>query len=496
MTLHQLLPFMPTARASGPMEAEVSGVTADSRRVTAGALFFAHRGTKVDGHEYIPQALEQGAVGIIAELPVPPDYLGAWIEVKDAPLAMGSVASAVHGEPSLKLQVAGVTGTNGKTTVAFLIQHLIVQSKGRCGMLGTIRYDLGNDEILPATHTTPDSAEMHRLLAAILGNGCAGVAMEVSSHAVDQQRIAGIEFDAAVFTNLTQDHLDYHRSMDAYFEAKAAFFEHLVHQKAKRHPCMVINIDDPAGKKLADRYQEKASVTTYGMSYAADFRITDLTNTISTTQFHLLVGGRSLLVRLPLIGRFNVFNAVAALAAVHGMGYNLREAVQHLSAAPQVPGRLQSVGSQRNFRVFVDYAHTPDAMENVLRTLKALNPRRIITVFGCGGDRDVTKRPLMGSIAENLSDHVILTSDNPRSEDPEKILDEIQQGLRGSAHTKIVDRAQAIALAIEVARDGDIILIAGKGHEDYQIFADRTITFDDVKVASRCLRDKKTAQDT
>ena len=497
MTLQQLLPSLPMARPSGSMDDEVVALTADSRQVKPGTLFFAHRGTKMDAHQFIPQALTQGAIGIVAETPVPVDHHGPWIEVKDAPLALGLAANVFHGQPSLDLQVAGVTGTNGKTTIAFIIQHLIARNKGRCGMLGTIRYDLGNQEILPASHTTPDSVELHRLLAAIRDNGCAGVAMEVSSHAIDQQRIAGIEFDAAVFTNLTQDHLDYHRSMDAYFEAKARLFEQLRRQVVKKSACMVINIDDPAGKKLAERHLDWKSLTTYGMSFAADFRVTDITTTIATTQFHLLIGGRSLLVRLPLIGRFNVFNAVAALAAVHGMGYNLRESIQSLAETPQVPGRLQSVGNQRNFRVFVDYAHTPDALENVLKTLRDLTPRRIITIFGCGGDRDTTKRPLMGAIAERLSDHVILTSDNPRSEPPEQILRDIEQGMHGGNSTKIVDRAEAIAFAVmELLRDGDILLIAGKGHEDYQIFADQTIAFDDVKVAARCLRDRKFATDS
>ncbi|MEI6537561.1 MAG: UDP-N-acetylmuramoyl-L-alanyl-D-glutamate--2,6-diaminopimelate ligase, partial [Verrucomicrobiaceae bacterium] len=408
---------------------------------------------------------------------------------------LGEAASIFYGDPSHQLHVAGVTGTNGKTTVAFIMQHLIASSKGRCGMLGTIRYDMGDGKTVESTHTTPDSVELHRLLDVIRNNGCAGVAMEVSSHAIDQKRIAGIEFDASVFTNLTQDHLDYHGGMDAYFEAKAGFFEHLTNQTVKKQAGMIINTDDPAGRKLAERFAGKACITTYGMGYGVDFRVSDITTTISMTSYSLEVKGRSLLVRLPLIGRFNVFNSVAALAAVHCMGYNLREAVVNLAQTPQVPGRLQSVGSQKNFRVFVDYAHTPDALENVLKTLRGLSPRRIITVFGCGGDRDATKRPLMGGAVESLSDHIIITSDNPRSEDPEKILSEIEKGMRGRTYTKIVDREAAISLAVEIARDGDIILIAGKGHENYQIFADRTIAFDDVKVAARFLRDKKIASE-
>ena len=495
MNVHQLLDILTQARSAGPLDGSVLALTADSRRVEPGTIFFAIRGSKVDGHTYIPMALEKGATAIVAESDVPEDFHGTWIQTKDSARAMGEAASLFYGHPSHDLHVAGVTGTNGKTTVAYIMQHLMASSRGRAGMLGTIHYDLGGGEIVKSSHTTPDSIEVHRLLDAIRRNGCIGAAMEVSSHAVDQRRIAGIEFDAAVFTNLTQDHLDYHGGMDAYFEAKARFFEHLTDQTVKTKAAMIINTDDAAGRKLADRYAGKAPVTTYGMGFGVDFRVTDIMTTISMTSYSLEVKGRSLLVRLPLIGRFNVFNSVAALAAVNSMGYNLREAVANLAQAPQVPGRLQSVGSQRNFRVFVDDAHTPDALENVLKTLRGLNPRRIITVFGCGGDRDATKRPLMGAAVESLSDRMIITSDNPRSEDPEKILSDIEKGMRGQAYTKIVDREEAISLAIEIARDGDIILIAGKGHEDYQIFADRTIQFDDVKVATRFLREKKIAEE-
>jgi UDP-N-acetylmuramoyl-L-alanyl-D-glutamate--2,6-diaminopimelate ligase len=280
--------------------------------------------------------------------------------------------------------------------------------------------------------------------------------------------------------------------MDAYFEAKAMFGDHLLHQKTKRRPVFVINLDDPYGKRLAERFDGKnIKVLTYGGGFGADYRFTDLQNTIQGTQFTMEHKGRSFLVRIPLLGRFNVYNCLAAIAAIHGMGYNLRETVANMANIPQVPGRMQSVGRQRNFKVLVDYAHTPDAMENALKTVKELGPRRIVTVFGCGGSRDKTKRPLMAAAAESFSNVLILTSDNPRQEDPESIIRDIASGLSGTVPcVAITDRDEAIRHAIESARDGDVILIAGKGHETQQVFADRTIEFDDVRVASRHLKNR------
>ncbi len=495
MNLTSILKAIPQARSAGPLEGDVVALTADSRKVAPGSLFFALRGSKSDGHQFIDQALAQGALAIVAETDVPAEYQGSWIQAKNSATAMALAASEFYHHPSLDLKVAGVTGTNGKTTTALIIQHLISASKGRCGFLGTIRYDLGDGEPDTATHTTPDSVELQRMLDQMRANGCAGVAMEVSSHALVQQRVAGVEFDAAVFTNLSQDHLDYHGTMDNYRAAKGSFFEHLLQQATKKRAAMVINADDFSGKKYIEQFQGKGNLSTYGMSYGVDYRIGDITTTIATTSYTLQVKDRSLLVRIPLIGRFNVFNSAAALTAVHAMGFNLREAVTNLAKVAQVPGRLQSVGPQRNFRVFVDYAHTPDALENVLKTLRALSPRRIITLCGCGGDRDATKRPLMGHIAETYSDRVILTSDNPRSEDPLQIIDAMAQGMRGTSYEKVPDRHEAIGMAIEMARDGDIILLAGKGHEAYQIFADRTVPFDDVKVASLHLRTKREARE-
>jgi UDP-N-acetylmuramoyl-L-alanyl-D-glutamate--2,6-diaminopimelate ligase len=328
--------------------------------------------------------------------------------------------------------------------------------------------------------------DLQEWLARMVAHGCGGVAMEVSSHALVQHRADGIAFDAAIFTNLTQDHLDFHGTMEAYFEAKALLFDQLAAQADKK-PTAVINIDDPAGRKLVARLGSRVRVVRYGLGATADYRATNVRFDATGTRYQLEIGERKLLVRLPLIGRFNVSNSLAALAGATACGLNLREAVTNLAQAPQVPGRLESVAGKRAFRVFIDYAHTPDALENALATVRELGPRRVIAVFGCGGDRDAGKRPLMGGVAARLADYSILTSDNPRSESPAAILDDIKAGFTSAACEVIEDRRQAIGRAIELAQDGDIVLIAGKGHEDYQEIAGERKPFSDVGIARTLL---------
>jgi UDP-N-acetylmuramoyl-L-alanyl-D-glutamate--2,6-diaminopimelate ligase len=312
--------------------------------------------------------------------------------------------------------------------------------------------------------------------------------MEVSSHALVQERVRGIEWDVAVFTNLTQDHLDFHGTMENYFEAKAQLFTGLAAQKSKKKATAVINLDDPYGAKLVDRLtKKKVAVITYGVGAKADFRASNYHAEFGGTSYQLDARGKSYLVRVPLIGRFNVANSMAALAAANSMGISVREAILSLGRSPQVPGRLEAVPAKRQFQVFVDYAHTPDALLNVLKTARELSPRKLIVVFGCGGDRDKQKRPLMGRVADENADYSIITSDNPRKEDPDAIIAEAAKGFRSDRYEKITDRAQAIARAIEIAQPRDIILIAGKGHEPYQEFADHTIPFDDIQIARRAL---------
>jgi UDP-N-acetylmuramoyl-L-alanyl-D-glutamate--2,6-diaminopimelate ligase len=408
--------------------------------------------------------------------------------VANAREAMGRIAANFYGQPSKSLKVAGVTGTNGKTTTAFLIQHLNRAALRECGLIGTVRHDTGA-RFVDAANTTPESVDVHGLLAEMKENGCRAAAMEVSSHGLDQHRVSGIEFDTGVFTNLTQDHLDYHGTMERYFEAKRQLLVHLGNQGGSKKPVMVINGDDAYGQRLLKESIEGVKLVSFGFAYRCDYRASNFRSAFEGTTFQLDTAGRQILVRLPLIGRFNVYNALGALAAGQAMGLNLREAVANLAAAPQVPGRMEDVGEKMPFRVFVDYAHTPDALEKACLTLRELQPARLITVFGCGGDRDRAKRPLMASTAAQHSDIVVLTSDNPRTENPETILDDAAKGLGAVESVRIADRREAIRHAIGLAQPRDIVLIAGKGHETYQQIGDTKFDFDDRQEARFAIRD-------
>jgi UDP-N-acetylmuramoyl-L-alanyl-D-glutamate--2,6-diaminopimelate ligase len=328
------------------------------------------------------------------------------------------------------------------------------------------------------------------LLAQIANAGCRAATMEVSSHALAQDRTRGLEWDVTVFTNLTQDHLDFHGTMKNYFESKLKLFTQLASQQKKRKPVAVINIDDRYGEQLLGKIDKSIPLITYGMGVRADFRASNYRMEFGGTSYQLDARGKSYLVRIPLIGRFNVANSLAALAAANAMGIGVREAVLSLGKSPQVPGRLEMVPAKRQFQIFVDYAHTPDALLNVLKTLRELEPRHLIVVFGCGGDRDREKRPLMAQVVDLNADYAIITSDNPRKEDPAAIISQVERGFRSSHYEKIIDRAQAIARSIALAQPRDIVLIAGKGHETYQEFADHTVPFDDIQVARRALENR------
>ncbi len=490
MLLSDLIQELRDVTVSGDVNTDISAVTSDSRRVAPGTLFCALKGAKADGSQFIDQAIERGAAAILTEGRATRTGVG-WLQAANARRAMAEAAAALFANPSHHLAVAGVTGTNGKTTVAFLIHHLLRASKHRAGLIGTVRYDDGLGETA-ATHTTPESTDLQALLDRMLRNECYGVAMEVSSHALAQFRAHRVAFDAAIFTNLTQDHLDFHVTMEDYFKSKAILFEQICNDSSGKKPTAIVNIDDSYGRRLVQQIGERVKVVRYGLSAGANFRASNVRSESFGTSFQLEVGDRKLLVRTPLIGRFNVYNSLAALAGAQACGRNLRESVQLLADAPQVPGRMEAVAEKRNYRVFVDYAHTPDALENALRTLRELNPRRLICVFGCGGDRDKTKRPLMGRIASDHADVTVLTSDNPRSEEPAAILTDIRAGFRTDRVLVIEDRAEAISRAIHACQEGDIVLIAGKGHENHQIFADRTIAFDDRQVARRAIAAKPT----
>jgi UDP-N-acetylmuramoyl-L-alanyl-D-glutamate--2,6-diaminopimelate ligase len=471
----------------GTLDREVESIAYDSRRVQSNTLFVAIRGEKSDGHQFVDQAIEQGASVIVAEREITSPRATCLV-VDDSRNALADLSAAFYGMPARKLKMAAVTGTNGKTTTTFLVKHICETAGMRCGLLGTVQYEIG-DRILPAIRTTPEALDIQDLLAQIVNAGGRAAAMEVSSHALARERTRGIEWDVAVFTNLTQDHLDFHGTMENYFEAKAKLFLQLASQLKKKRASAVINIDDRYGKKLLDRIAGKSPVITYGLGLHTDFRASNYRTEFAGTSYQLDARGRSYLVRVPLIGRFNVANSMAALAAVTVLGVNLRDGILSLSRAPQVPGRLELVPAKRQFQIFVDYAHTDDALRNVLKTLRELKPRKLIVVFGCGGDRDRKKRPLMGRVADELADHAIITSDNPRKENPDAIIYEVEKGFRSTHYEKIVDRTEAIRHAAAMAEARDLVLIAGKGHEKYQEFADHTIPFDDIQVARRALDD-------
>ncbi len=487
MQLPSLLSRLPARAIGGPADVEITSVCYDSRQAKPGALFVALHGEHVDGHDFVGQAVERGAVGVVVEHEVGsvPGHV-AYVEVASTRAALPVIAGVFYHQPSLKLRMCGVTGTNGKTTTTYLLKHICERAMLRCGLIGTVRYEIG-EEILPSAHTTPQSLDLQALLGRMRDAGCKAAVMEVSSHALAQDRVGGVEFDAAVFTNLTQDHLDFHKNIQDYFDAKARLFTDILPQQTKKRGAAVVNVDDRYGAELITRLPKNLRLITYGVGNRADFRASNFKTEAAGTSYQLDAQDRSFLVRVPLIGRFNVYNSLAALAASSAMGVQLRAAVLALATAPAVPGRVQLVPAKRNFQVYVDYAHTDDALNNILRTLRELQPRRLIVVFGCGGDRDRAKRPLMGQVAEQVGDFSIITSDNPRSEDPAAIIADIKKGFQGKNYEVVIDRREAIERAVSLAQARDIVLIAGKGHENYQQFARGTVPFDDVQVAKAAI---------
>ena len=491
MQLRLLLSKVSTRQIHGSPDVEITSICYDSRQAKAGSLFVALRGERVDGHQYIDQAVAHGAIAVMVERPIPDVAANVTrIEVDDTRATLPLIAAFFYHQPSRKLKVAGITGTNGKTTTTYLLKHICERAVLRCGLIGTVRYEIG-DEIIPSKHTTPESSDLQALLARMRDADCKAAVMEVSSHALAQGRVNGVEFDAAVFTNLTQDHLDFHGDLQTYFEAKAYLFTGLLQAQTRKRGVAIINIDDRYGAELCSRLAKETRVITYGVGSRADFRASNFKTELAATSYQLDAQERSFLVRFPLIGKFNIYNSLAALAAASAFGIPLRAAILALATTPPVPGRLQLVPGKRNYQVYVDYAHTEDALHNVLRTLRDLNPHRLIVVFGCGGDRDRAKRPLMGRAAEQWSDHAIITSDNPRGESPEAIIREIEQGFKGKNYEVIVDRADAIKRAVALAEARDIVLIAGKGHETYQQFAQTTIDFDDMQVARTAIENRQ-----
>ncbi|HWX77085.1 MAG TPA: UDP-N-acetylmuramoyl-L-alanyl-D-glutamate--2,6-diaminopimelate ligase [Candidatus Acidoferrales bacterium] len=511
MRLTEFLALDEVAEAKGNLDQEVTGLTYDSRNVSPGQIFFAIPGVRVDGHEFISTALERGAAGVVVERQVAFPAGTTWIRVKNARRAMGLWGATFFGRPSDQVTLIGVTGTNGKTTVTYLLESMLAAAGLSPGVIGTVNYRYKGHET-PSHHTTPESLDLQALLAEMNQAGVESVAMEVSSHALAQERVRGLEFDMALFTNLSRDHLDYHADMDDYFAAKSKLFtDYLVHS-SKTGKVAVIHGGDPRGKELLEQVRDLGlDAWSYGREDDWDVHPVQLQSDVAGVRGELRVKQKRYVFSSTLVGAANLENILGAVAAGFALGLPSEAIFHGLEELRSVPGRLEKVDNSVGITILVDYAHTPDALEKVLSAVRPLTQNKVVTVFGCGGDRDRGKRPLMGEIAARLSDLVVLTSDNPRTEEPRKILDDIEAGVQrtglrkldvsdfGSGNSQFeirnstlgidrgycveADRREAIRIALRWARPGDLILIAGKGHEDYQILGPRRIHFDDREVA-------------
>ena len=486
MTTTTRIAELTDAKLTGDETQIVTDVSHDSRRTGKGALFAAVSGALFDAHKFVPQVMEQGAVGVLSEHPAPDNFAGAWLQVTNIRRAMALAAADVQGHPSRELQLVGITGTNGKTTTAYLVASIPEAAGEPVAMTGTVEYRLGAERF-KADRTTPEAPDMQRLLRQAVEIGCRTAVMECSSQAMDFHRCDELEYAVAVFTNLTRDHLDYHRTMENYWYAKQRLFDGRLGSRPRNS---VINVDDPYGVELADKLEgEGMRVIRYAVNSHADVTAHDAEFSLEGMKFQLLTSGTEREFRSPLVGAPHIYNTLAAVATGLALGYNLDVITAALENCTGAPGRFERVPHEGDFSVVVDYAHSDDALLNVLRTAREVVKGKIITVFGCGGDRDRTKRAPMGEAAGSLSDVVILTSDNPRTEDPEQILCDAEEGIRktGKPYRKIADRTDAIHQAIAEAQSGDLVLIAGKGHEDYQIIGREVFHFDDKEVARAAL---------
>ena len=480
MLLSQIIAEVKTLHVEGALDREVTGVTYDSRRVTPGMLFVAVPGQHVDGHDYILNAVDRGAVAVICQRNGFIQQRATKIMVADVREALAQVSAAFYQHPAAKLKMIGVTGTNGKTTVAFMIKHVLESAGVTTGLLGTIRYEIG-ERVIPAQRTTPESLDIHQMLAHMVRAGCQACVMEVSSHALEQKRVFGLDFDVAIFTNLTQDHLDYHGTMESYYGAKKKLFSGAAKVPTARSRSSVINIDDAFGARLAAETDAQVRVE-YGIEKEAAVRATQIQLGAECTLMTVGTGTKNFTCKLPLIGRHNVYNALAAIGASLALEVAPGVIQKALATVPPVPGRLERIVCGQPFGVLVDYAHTDDALRNVLTTLREITRGRLLLVFGCGGSRDKGKRPRMGRVAAELADVSVITSDNPRKESAADIARQIQEGYRAVCGRDCrieLDRRRAIDEIIRAAQPGDTVLIAGKGHETYQEFEDTVVPFDD-----------------
>lgn len=473
MTGHELLAGIEHRVLRGTLEGEIRALACDSRRVTPGTAFIALPGERTDGHRHAPSAAQAGAGLIVAEREVEGE--ATVVLVEDTRLALAAMGANFFGHPAKALKLIGITGTNGKTSVAFLLRHILRHAGESCGLIGTVEYDLGG-RVLPATRTTPGALELHEAFAAMRRAGCSHCVMEVSSHALAQHRVAGLEFAGAAFTNLTQDHLDYHGDMAGYFAVKRKLFE-----MTAADAVLAVNADDEHGRKLVNEFSTK----TFGET-ESDLQVTELQLGPAESSFQI----SETHFAIPLIGRHNVSNAAAAITLAQGLGISTNQCAEALAEAEPVPGRLEPIPHAGGFGVFVDYAHTDDALRQVLATLREITVGQLRVVFGCGGNRDAGKRFKMGAVAAELADVVCITTDNPRREDPGTIATQVEQGcvsVRPDGWQNELDRERAIDETLRAAEPGDTVLIAGKGHETYQEIDDTVLPFDDREVVRSVL---------
>jgi UDP-N-acetylmuramoyl-L-alanyl-D-glutamate--2,6-diaminopimelate ligase len=486
-------PFAEAPVAHRTAATAVSAVAYDSRQVTSGAVFVALRGIHADGTAFARDAIARGAIAVVSETPAPEGVRVEWVQVPDARLALAALAAAFYRDPSQELILVGITGTNGKTTTAYLLSSIFEAAHMPCGRIGTVGYRVGNREV-EAARTTPEAPELQRMLRDMVSQGSGACVMEVSSHALALKRADHLRFAAAVFSNLTRDHLDFHTDMEEYFAAKRRLFELLPPDGVG-----VVNLDDPRGREVV---ATSPRAVTYSIDSAADVQPGRLSSSLEGLAFDVRTPRGTVRVRSRLVGRPNAYNILAAVATAMALDLPITAIEAGVTALEHVPGRFQVVSAPTDdVRVVVDYAHTDDALKNLLETARPLATGRLVTVFGCGGDRDRTKRPLMGAVAARLSDLVIVTSDNPRSEDPAQIIEEIKRGIvmpadrtpkgqpgrQSTPWMAVIDRRAAIERAVHDAAPGDLVLIAGKGHENYQVVGDRVLPFDDVEVARAAL---------
>ncbi len=483
MKLEELIEYLDYKDLVNFKSVEVSGISYNSKTTKQGDIFVCLVGEHTDGHEYAQMAIDNGAVALLAEHPV--DIKIPQVIVSNTRHKIADIADRFYSRPSLGLNLIGITGTNGKTTVTHLIQRIFEENHQKCALIGTLGYKLSsNGEYRDAKHTTPQAPELQATLRMIKDvEKIDNVVMEVSSHALEQNRVGGCRFDGAVFTNLTQDHLDYHVTMENYFNAKAILFK-----KLKEGNFAVINIDDEYGKRFLEIVPEDVRKYTYGVKNKADVMAKDVEFSLNGAEFTLLTKDGEYKVSLHMNGMFSVYNVLAAVTAAIAQGIDIKVALRALENVKGVAGRFEVVAKKP--LVIVDYAHTPDGLENVLNSAREITPKdgKLICLFGCGGDRDATKRPKMGAIAEKIADKIVITSDNPRSEDPQQIITDIIAGLKSVDPEKVTvepDRGRAIELLKTISNNNDVIIIAGKGHEDYQILKDKTIHFDDREEARR-----------